>query len=84
MHEIWSFLVEFLFGTIILKMIIAHGIADLILRGFKWAVIRSRRQAVLWVHYRDRAMKRGHGLDHAICREGLCHFLNREPKAKDA
>jgi len=73
----YRFLTEFLIGTVIIKLIIAHSMADLILKLLKWMLIRTKQQAILWIHYRDRAMNRGHALEHAVCIDGLCHFINK-------
>lgn len=67
---------EFFFVTILLKYIVAHWVAERLTKLFKRLVIKTKEQAILWIHYRDRAMGHGHDRDPDVCLDGSCQDIN--------
>lgn len=77
---IWPFVwktLELFIGTVIVKYIILHWVADQIQKWFKRIVIRTKQQAILWVHYREKAMGHGHKYKSPeTCQDGVCRAYN--------
>lgn len=74
--HIWPFVWEWVIIGILYKAIFAHWAADQIMKWSKRRLIQSKEQLALWFHFRDRAMKRGHEADPAVCMDGLCGEVN--------
>lgn len=65
--------IEFVVVTVIFKVIIVHWLADKLLALLKFILVRSERQAVIWVHYYDKALGRAHKYPSPMeCQDGLC------------
>lgn len=66
-------IVEFVIVTVLFKVIVVHWIADRILALLKFMLVRSERQAVMWIHYYDKALGHAHQYPNpAECQDGLC------------
>jgi hypothetical protein len=64
---------NYLFITVFLKYVVTKWIAGKIAEFVKYLLIRSQRNAVYWVHYRERAMKNGHRpRTPEQCTDGVC------------
>lgn len=74
---------ELFFSYIIIKGVIAPRVTDLFKKyilnpAYKWftkTFVRTSREATIWLHYRNKAMNKGH--DHSIedCSDGKCVIL---------
>lgn len=70
---------EFVITTVILKMIVAHWIADQIQKYAQKFFGKSERRAAIWVHYHARAFGKGHTSDSVVdCGEGECGLFKME------
>lgn len=74
--HVWPTLWDLVIIGVIYKVIIAHWIADQIMTWAKKKLIKSKRQLALWIHFRDKAMNRGHKEDPQLCFDGLCKEVN--------
>lgn len=64
---------EFIVFTVVVKAILAHWIAEQIIRLAKWAITLTPRQQSIWEHFQLQAQGKGHAHDDVtICGEGAC------------
>lgn len=83
MHEVLSNLyhffgvvAEFFVGTILIKIILAHWLADRVMAGMQRFIGRSERRKAIWTHYQHRALGIGHGPKDVLdCTDGKCPSL---------
>lgn len=69
--------VEWFFVTIVIKYIISKWIAQKTVEIMKKVLVSSQKHAIYWVHYRERAIGRGHKADvPETCRDGLCKTIH--------
>jgi hypothetical protein len=77
-----SAIIDFIVVTVLFKYIILHWLTDMIVRVFKFVVIRTKDEAITWYHYSEGA--RGHGHTAAtpyLCDDGICRQIKKEPQA---
>jgi hypothetical protein len=79
----WDFLsnvVEFIVVGVILKIIVAHWIAERIQKYAISLFSRTERRSAIWNHYRSRAFGRGHeSSDILECHEHTCSLFKTSP-----
>ena len=76
MIDFISTAIEFLFVTIIFKVIIVRWLAEQLLKIFKKFFVKTNRDIAIWIHYYNRALNKGH--QHktpVICDEGGCSLV---------
>jgi hypothetical protein len=67
---------EFFVGTILIKIILAHWLADRTMWAVKKVVGRSERKMTIWNHYQHRALGAGHDPKNVLeCTDGKCPSL---------
>lgn len=68
---------EFVLFTVVLKMIVAHWLADKLVHvGSIWFGRAGGRAQAIWSHYQLRALGEGHRIrDITHCRDGGCATL---------
>ena len=78
-NQLISFMVqagEFLIFTVILKVIIAHWLAEHILKYSKKWFSTTERNLAIWHHYMLRAEGKGHDAGSVLeCAEGECNLF---------
>jgi len=68
-HKVIVYLLE----AVIIKAIFIQGLATLVKKLFRWAFLRSMHEIMLFVHYKDKAMRKGHqSMPLDMCIDGLC------------
>lgn len=66
-------LASWLFGGVIVKYIITKAIATELVAFFKYCFVRTQRHIVIYIHYREKAMKKGHDYPTPeLCDDGVC------------
>jgi hypothetical protein len=65
-------LIEGFFTLIVLKMIVAHWVAQRVETLFIWAFVRSKTDLATWLHYRNKASGNGHRHGLAECDDFDC------------
>lgn len=69
-------IIDFIVVTVIFKYIVVHWIAEKCMGVFKWAMIRSKDEAIAWYHYSEGAMGHGHtARTPHLCEDGFCKQL---------
>jgi hypothetical protein len=55
-------------------VIIAKGLANWLSGFFKYCFLRTQKNIVTYIHYREKAMKHGHDYKSPLtCTDGVCH-----------
>lgn len=68
--------IEFVIGTVIVKMIIGHWMANQIMRYSKKWFMATERHMAIWSHYQLRAAGQGHGHANILnCEQDSCAVL---------
>lgn len=68
---------KYLFVTVFLKYIVTKWVAIKLGEFLKFLLIRTERNVVYYIHYRDRAMKRGHmPYRPEDCADGVCRAFH--------
>ena len=79
LHKMFDFIIsagEFLVFTVILKVIIAHWLADHIIAYSKVWMSQTERNLAIWTHYQDRAFGHGHNSESVLdCGQGKCQVF---------
>lgn len=76
MFEHIKMLVEFLVITVFLKYIVLRWVAEKLAKLFMHFFVRTEREAAIWLHYRNKAMHRGHQHHTPVeCYEGRCRVI---------
>lgn len=74
--QIPAFLFEFFVVGILIKYVFAKWLAEKVLKGIKFVLVRSQRHAIYWLHYREKAMGHGHQYETPeLCQDGVCRML---------
>lgn len=67
---------EFVVVTIFIKQIMGRWLADKITRVFQKFFVKSRREAAIWLHYRNKALNKGHTHKTPIrCEDDACKIF---------
>lgn len=74
---VWTILIKFIIGKVIINVIVAHWLADKILKYTeRYATGKNERIAALWEHAIGRVQNQGHGTKSiAHCQHGRCAIL---------
>lgn len=79
MHFTLYDVLDFLVVTVFFKVIIVHWTADRVLDVFKYLVVRTKRQAVYWVHFREKALGHCHQYPTPeVCQDGICKTFHKD------
>lgn len=66
-------LANYIVITVFLKYVVGKWVATKLTEILKFFIIRSQRDAVRWIHYRERAMGYGHKYSSPeTCEDGIC------------
>lgn len=66
-------LLNYIVVTVVLKYIVGKWVAEKVTDILRYLLIRTQRDAVSWLHFRERAMKHGHNYPSPeLCRDGVC------------
>ena len=68
---------DFLIVTIIFKYIIVHWIAEKCMKAFKFMIVKTKSEAISWIHYSEGSSGNGHKSSTPYnCEDGYCKQLH--------
>jgi hypothetical protein len=63
----------FFFGTVLFKYVFTKAIAGVLVDFLKFCMLRTQEHIVMYIHYREKAMNKGHQYDSPDkCKDGVC------------
>jgi len=65
--------IVFVLSTLLVKYILVEWSADQLSNFLKWLLVKSKRDHIIWAHYKDRAINQGHKANTPFaCQDDAC------------
>lgn len=76
MSEALKTAIDFVIFTVLVKYVIGRWLAEWFVKIFKKVFVKSQRETAIWLHYRNRALHKGHRHKTPLeCEDGGCVLI---------